>query len=34
MQLKGEIRREQRFSDVIDQDYAANIFLLGLRLQQ
>ena len=34
MQLKGEVRREQRFSDVVDQDYAANIFLLGLRLQQ
>jgi hypothetical protein len=33
IQLKGEIRREQRFSDEIDQDYVANIFLLGLRLQ-
>jgi hypothetical protein len=33
-QLKGEIRREQRNSNVPDEDYVANIFLLGLRLQQ
>jgi hypothetical protein len=33
-QLKGEIRREQRSSNVPEQEYVANIFLLGLRLQQ
>jgi hypothetical protein len=34
VQVKGEIRREQRSSNVADQDYTANIFLLGLRLQR
>lgn len=34
VQLKGEVRREQRFSDVADQDYTANIVTFGLRLQQ
>lgn len=34
MWLKGELRREQRSSNVPDQDYAANIFMLGLRLQR
>lgn len=34
VQLKGEVRREQRFSDVADQEYKANIFTLGMRLQQ
>lgn len=32
--IKGELRHEQRSSNVADQDYAANIFLLGLRLQR
>ena len=30
---KGEVRREQRSSNLAGQDYASNIFLLGLRLQ-
>lgn len=34
VQLKSEIRREQRTSNVPDEDYVAHIFLLGLRLQQ
>lgn len=34
VQWKGEIRREQRTSNVAGNDYAANIFLLGLRLQE
>jgi hypothetical protein len=33
-QWKGEIRREQRTSNVVGDDYTANIFLLGLRLQE
>jgi hypothetical protein len=33
VQWKGEIRREQRSSNVADEGYTANIFLLGLRLQ-
>jgi hypothetical protein len=33
VQWKGEVRREQRSSNVAGQDYTANIFLLGLRLQ-
>ena len=33
VQWKGEVRREQRTSNVKGQDYTANIFLLGLRLQ-
>jgi hypothetical protein len=32
-QFKGELRREQRTSNESDQDYAASIFMLGLRLQ-
>jgi hypothetical protein len=32
-QIKGELRQEQRSSNVSDQDYTASIFLLGLRLQ-
>jgi len=34
MQLKGEIRRQWLNSNVASADYVANIFLLGLRLQQ
>ena len=34
MQLKGEIRRQWLNSNVPSADYVANIFLLGLRLQQ
>ena len=34
VQLKGEIRREQRNSNVADKGYVANIFMLGLHLQQ
>ncbi|MEX0752903.1 MAG: outer membrane beta-barrel protein [Xanthobacteraceae bacterium] len=34
MQIKGEARREQRSSNESGQDYTANIFLLGLRLQR
>jgi hypothetical protein len=34
VQLKGEVRREQRSSNVPNEDYTANIFLLGLRLQR
>lgn len=34
MQLKGEVRRESRSSNQPDEDYTANIFLLGLRLQR
>lgn len=34
VQLKSEVRREQRTSNVPDEDYVAHIFLLGLRLQQ
>ncbi len=34
VQIKGELRHEQRSSNVSDQDYKANIFLLGLRLQR
>jgi hypothetical protein len=33
VQWKGEVRREQRSSNVPGEDYTANIFLLGLRLQ-
>jgi hypothetical protein len=33
VQWRGEVRREQRTSNVAGQDYTANIFLLGLRLQ-
>ena len=33
VQWKGEVRREQRDSNVQGEDYTANIFLLGLRLQ-
>jgi hypothetical protein len=33
VQWKGEVRREQRTSNVKGQDYTANIFLLGVRLQ-
>lgn len=33
VQWKGEIRREQRNSNVQGEDYTANIFLLGVRLQ-
>jgi hypothetical protein len=33
VQWKSEVRREQRSSNVPGEDYAANIFLLGLRLQ-
>ncbi len=33
VQWKGEVRREQRTSNVAGNDYTANIFLLGLRLQ-
>ena len=33
-QLKGEVRREQRSSNTPDEGYAANIFMLGLRLQE
>jgi hypothetical protein len=34
VQLKGEYRREWQTSNVLGGDYAANIFLLGLRLQR
>jgi hypothetical protein len=34
VQLKGEVRREQRRSNEQGQDYTANIFLLTLRLQR
>jgi hypothetical protein len=34
VQLKGEARREQRESNVPDEDYVAHIFMMGLRLQQ
>jgi hypothetical protein len=34
VQWKGEIRREQRTSNVANEDYKANIFMLGLRLQE
>ncbi|HEX2511117.1 MAG TPA: outer membrane beta-barrel protein, partial [Xanthobacteraceae bacterium] len=34
VQIKGEVRREQRDSNEVGEDYAANIFMLGLRLQQ
>ena len=34
VQWKGEVRREQRNSNLAGDDYAANIFLLGLRLQE
>jgi len=33
VQWKAEVRREQRDSDVADQNHTANIFTLGLRLQ-
>jgi hypothetical protein len=33
VQWNGEVRREQRTSNVKGNDYTANIFLLGLRLQ-
>ena len=33
-QLKGEYRREWRASNVPGQDYAANVYLIGLRLQR
>jgi len=34
VQIKGEVRREQRNSNAAGEDYTANIFMLGLRLQQ
>ncbi len=34
VQIKGELRHEQRSSNAADQGYSANIFLLGLRLQR
>ena len=34
VQIKGEVRREQRNSNAAGEDYLANIFMLGLRLQQ
>ena len=34
VQWKAEIRREQRTSNVANEDYTANIFMLGLRLQE
>ncbi len=34
VQIKGEVRREQRDSNEAGEDYSANIFMLGLRLQQ
>jgi hypothetical protein len=34
LQLKGEAKREQRTSNELNQDYSANIFMLGLRLQR
>jgi hypothetical protein len=34
MQIKGELRHEARTSNVLDQDYTANIVLLGVRLQR
>ena len=33
-QLRGEYRREWRTSNVPGQDYAANVYLIGLRLQR
>ncbi|HET7679330.1 MAG TPA: outer membrane beta-barrel protein [Xanthobacteraceae bacterium] len=33
VQLKGEVRREQRNSNAAGEDYAAHIVMLGLRLQ-
>lgn len=33
-QIKGEARREWRTSNVLGNDYAANVFLAGLRLQR
>ncbi len=33
LQLKGEVRRDWLHSNVAGNDYAANIYLLGLRLQ-
>lgn len=33
-QIKGEARREWRTSNVIGGDYAANVFLAGIRLQR
>lgn len=33
VQWKAEVRREQRSSDVANEYYTANIFMLGLRLQ-
>jgi len=32
--LKGEVRREWQTSNVLGGDYAANIFLVGIRLQR
>jgi hypothetical protein len=34
MQIKGELRREQRSSNEAGNDYTANVFLVGLRLQR
>jgi hypothetical protein len=34
LQIKGEARREWLHSNVAGNDYTANIFLLGLRLQR
>ena len=34
LQIKGEVRREWLHSNVAGNDYTANIFLLGLRLQR
>jgi hypothetical protein len=34
VQIKGEVRREQRDSNEAGEDYSANIFMMGLRLQQ
>jgi hypothetical protein len=34
MQIKGEVRRETRSSNAPGQDYTANVFLVGLRLQR
>jgi hypothetical protein len=33
-QLRGEVRREWRHSNVFGQDYGANVYLLGLRMQR
>jgi hypothetical protein len=34
VQLKGEVRREQRNSNAAGEDFTAHIVMLGLRLQQ